>query len=67
LVWEEVPSHLISRDLAESNQFPRIERKVRRILVASSINRLFCCSLIPLLAGHLTASASGTFGCINKE
>jgi hypothetical protein len=67
LIWEEVPGYLIPRNLAKSNQFPCIVGKIRGILMISPVNRFFCSSLIPLLTGHLTASASGTLCCIDEE
>jgi hypothetical protein len=66
LIREEIPGRLIPRGFIESNQFPGIVREIRGVLVASPIDRLFCQSLIPLLAGNLTPPASGTFRCIDK-
>jgi len=66
LIREEIPGRFIPGGFIESNQLPGIVRQIRRVLVASPIDRLFCRSLIPLLAGDLTASASGTFRCIDK-
>jgi hypothetical protein len=66
LIREEIPGRLIPGDFIESNQFPGMVGQVRRVLVTSPIHRLFCHFLVPLLAGNLTASASGTFRCIDK-
>jgi hypothetical protein len=67
LVCKEVPGDLIPRDFRKSNQFPCIEGQVRRILMASAVDRFFRWSLIPLLAGYLAASTSSTLRRVDKE
>jgi hypothetical protein len=66
LIREEIPGWLIPGDLIESNKFPGIEGQIRRILVTSPIDRLFCCFLIPLLAGNLATSAGRTFAGVDE-
>jgi hypothetical protein len=45
----------------ESHPYPGFRREISRIFVATKVFRLFSFMFIPLFAGYLTTTASGTF------
>jgi hypothetical protein len=68
LVREKIPVHLAPRKhLTESHQFKGVEGEICWILEATPVVGLSRRQFIPLLAGHLTATAGRTFGGVYEK
>jgi hypothetical protein len=66
LIREKQPSKFPVNDLfTHAHQFVRVEGEIGRILIRTAIDGIFRWQVMPLLAGHLTASAGRAQGGID--